>query len=106
MNQATPGQRQILAAFQASPLWTCTLPTDHAAGTASTAWTPVAAALSAALASSPDANTRRGCHAQLVSLLRQAADQGQRAHSLSDADRATFGTFCRELERAYEPLSH
>lgn len=101
----TLGQRQIVAAYQASPMWTLSLPGDWASYAASTAWAPVAAALSTALGIAPDARARRGCYAQVVALLTQTAQQCERALNLNPTDRGALRMFAVELIRLYDPFT-
>lgn len=97
------GQRTILTAYQASPLWALTPPGDWQSYTGSTAWSALATALSTALGIAPDVPSRRGCYAQLVALLRQTLGQSDAARNINSTDRGALRQFCSELIRVYEP---
>jgi hypothetical protein len=72
MSSIQSAQQRITTAFQATTWWsTQAAPGDFASGTASTSWTPVATALTAALGDVGSIAARAALYAHLVGLIRQ-----------------------------------
>lgn len=107
MSSINTAQARITAAFQATTWWqTQAAPGDFASGTASTSWTPVATALTAATGDTGSVPARStALYAQLVSLIRQNVEQARRSGALSPTQRQDSLAYGTALLAAYEPSS-